>query len=246
MYVENQTGNNRIMIFGTLANSPVFSHDVYGEAFYTLYLDVSRLSQASDRLPVTVSERLINLDEFVPDVPVFVLGQVRSYNSYIEEEKRNKLILTVFAKECQLAFSTKEQKENPNEAFLDGYICKPPVYRTTPFGREIADLLIAVNRSYNKSDYIPCITWGRNARFSSRLEVGDNIRLWGRMQSRNYQKKISEGEFIEKTAYEISVSKIELSENVAENSPESLEENVEKTPSSEFHNAPEENNDENN
>ena len=122
------------------------------------------------------------------------------------------LFRSVFARDIQLCKEEGNQNQNPNDIFLNGYICKKPVYRTTPFGREIVDLLLAVNRSYNKSDYIPCIAWGRNARFGGKLEVGDNLKIWGRMQSRNYQKKLSEDEVIEKTAYEVSVCKMEVPE----------------------------------
>ena len=201
--------NNRISIFGTIDSELTYSHDVYGEAFYTFYLKVPRLSNAHDLLPVTISERIIEIDDFVIGRGACVFGQIRSYNSYLEEERRNKLILTVFAKDCKLIDNAK----SPNEVYLDGFICKPTIYRTTPFGREISDILIAVNRSYNKSDYIPCIAWGRNAKFAGKLVVGDNIRLWGRMQSRNYQKKLANGEILEKMAYEVSISKLEWSAN---------------------------------
>jgi single-stranded DNA-binding protein len=122
----------------------------------------------------------------------------------------------VFARDIAISdeFSPEESQKNPNYIYLNGFLCKPPVYRTTPFGREITDILIAVNRAYNKSDYIPCIAWGRNARFSSGLNVGDNIKIWGRIQSREYQKKISEEESITKTAYEISISKMEVASGI--------------------------------
>jgi single-stranded DNA-binding protein len=207
MNPENPNIINRISLFGKILTECVFSHDVLGEGFYGFNLLVPRLSDAFDILPVTISERLIEGSRFLPDELISVTGQIRSYNNYIEEEGRNRLVLTVFAKDYE--FFDDISKQNPNEVFLDGYICKPPVYRTTPFGREIADLLLAVNRSYNKSDYIPCITWGRNARYSAKLEVGDNIKVWGRMQSRLYQKKMENEEVIEKTAFEVSVSRLE-------------------------------------
>jgi hypothetical protein len=185
----------------------MFSHDVLGEGFYSFNLLVPRLSDAFDILPITISERLIEGSRFAPEEYISITGQIRSYNNYIEEEGRNRLVLTVFAKDYE--FHDDIAKQNPNEVFLDGYICKPPIYRTTPFGREIADLLLAVNRSYNKSDYIPCITWGRNARYSAKLAVGDNIKIWGRMQSRLYQKKLDNEEMVEKTAFEVSVSRLE-------------------------------------
>ena len=198
--------NNYITITGKIQEEAVFSHEVYGEGFYTFYVSVDRLSEIYDILPVTISERLINIDEIKIGREVLINGQIRSYNSYDAEEKRNKLILTVFTKNITLGY---EQIENPNEVVLNGYICKPTIFRTTPFGREIADILLAVNRSYNKSDYIPCIAWGRNARYVSSLEVGENIKIYGRMQSRIYQKKLEDGNVLEKTAYEVSINKIE-------------------------------------
>jgi len=209
MNTENPIIINRINLFGKILTECQFSHDVLGEGFFGFNLQVPRLSDAYDVLPITISERLIEGSRFAPEEYISITGQIRSYNNYIEEESRNRLVLTVFAKDYDFYDDTCSHKQNPNEVFLDGYICKPPVYRTTPFGREIADLLLAVNRSYNKSDYIPCITWGRNARYSSKLTVGDNIKIWGRMQSRLYQKKLDTEETVEKTAYEVSVSRLE-------------------------------------
>ncbi|MCL2396578.1 MAG: single-stranded DNA-binding protein [Defluviitaleaceae bacterium] len=214
MQTENPSTNNRIGLLGKIATQPSFSHDVYGEGFYSFDLLVPRLSDTHDLLPITISERIMDKDKFVPGVDIDISGQIRSYNNFIEEERRNRLVLTVFAKDYELREGL--HKENPNEVHLDGYICKPPIYRTTPFGREICDLLLAVNRSYNKSDYIPCITWGRNARFGSKLEVGDNIKLWGRMQSRLYQKKMEDGDVVEKTAFEVSVAKLEQAEQAVD------------------------------
>lgn len=209
MQQENLFVNNSVTISGVVFSKPRFSHEIYGEGFYCFELQTERLSETSDVLPVTISERIIDKELIKEGTSVKVSGQLRSYNSYMEKERRSKLILTVFARDIYL--DTPVQGENPNEVCLNGYICKPPVYRITPFGREIADLLIAVNRSYNKSDYIPCIAWGRNARFAERLDIGENIKIWGRMQSRPYQKKQDDGSVIEKTAYEVSISKIEYS-----------------------------------
>lgn len=197
--------SNNVTVYGTVTSKPEFSHEMYGEGFYTVYLEVPRLSDISDTLPVTISERLVlglNIDV---DSTLLVEGQLRSYNKY--QEGNNKLILTVFARNLK---PLEQEVKNPNQIYLDGYICKKPIYRTTPFGREITDMLLAVNRPYNKSDYIPCIAWGRNARFSENLKVGDRIRVWGRIQSRNYQKKVSEEEVITRTAYEVSISKMEV------------------------------------
>ena len=204
---------NTAVVSGRIASGFTFSHEVYGERFFNFYLDCPRLSGASDILPVTVSDRLLGGGYSFGDT-IEINGQIRSYNSYAEG--RTRLILTVFARDMHFAELT-ERAENNIE--LNGFICKPCVYRTTPFGRKIADILLAVNRSYNKSDYIPCICWGRNAVFADSLNIGDNIKISGRMQSRVYQKKLSETEIIEKTAYEVSVSKIELlniDENYAE------------------------------
>jgi single-stranded DNA-binding protein len=156
---------------------------MYGEGFYTVYLEVPRLSDISDTLPITISERLVLGQNIDMGSTLLVEGQLRSYNKY--QEGNNKLILTVFARNLK---PVEQEMKNPNQIYLDGYICKKPIYRTTPFGREITDMLLAVNRPYNKSDYIPCIAWGRNARYSENLKVGDRIRIWGRIQSRNYQK----------------------------------------------------------
>ncbi|MCL1935327.1 MAG: single-stranded DNA-binding protein [Defluviitaleaceae bacterium] len=206
--------NNNVSIVGVIASPFTFSHEVYGEGFYNFYVNVSRLSDFFDRLPVTISERLFNIEKLSQGTSVHIEGQIRSYNSYETSNKRNRLILTVFTKEFSvlnemLSSDTVSEQKPPNEVMLNGYICKAPIFRTTPFGREISDILLAVNRSYNKSDYIPCIAWGRNARYLSNMSIGDNIKIFGRMQSRVYQKKIEVGETIEKTAYEVSISKIE-------------------------------------
>jgi single-stranded DNA-binding protein len=205
--IESTLDNNEVEIVGTVSSELSFSHEVYGEGFYSFMLEVSRLSELADRIPITVSERLLKDMSLKNGDRVEVAGQFRSYNNY--SNSGNKLILTVFARDIQFLDEEKRVK-NPNYIHLNGYICKKPVYRTTPFGREISDILLAINRSYNKSDYIPCIAWGRNARYSQGFEVGDNIKVWGRIQSREYQKKISESETVIKVAYEVSVSKMEI------------------------------------
>lgn len=203
--VDKVISNNVVTISGVVKDTPVFSHEMFGEDFYNVNLIVPRLSDVSDELPVTISERLMVGINIEKGTQLLIEGQLRSYNKFIDGS--NKLILTVFARNVSLP---NEELKNPNQIFLDGYICKKPVYRTTPFGREITDMLIAVNRPYNKSDYIPCIAWGRNARYSEKLQVGDRIRIWGRIQSREYQKKISENEVITRVAYEVSISKMEV------------------------------------
>lgn len=197
--------NNKVKLMGRVAEEPVLSHRVYGEGFYKTVIAVERLSGACDMVPVTVSERLLMSCPAVVGEDYFVTGQFRSYNNYSDTGSRLKL--TVFAKTFCPAYESDE--DEPNDIFLDGYLCKEPVFRSTPFGREIADMLLAVNRSYGKSDYIPVIAWSRNARFCASLPVGTHMRIYGRIQSREYQKKTEDGTVI-KTAYEISASKLEL------------------------------------
>ena len=202
--------NNKVFISGEIVTDAEFSHEVYGEGFYEMSVLVKRLSGQGDILPVTISERLINDKDLKVGKVINALGQFRSYNKLVDG--KSKLMLTVFVRELLDAPYVK----NPNSIVLSGYICKPPVYRTTPFNREIADVLIAVNRSYNKSDYIPCIAWGRNARFAKNLEVGEKIAISGRIQSREYQKRFAEDDVKILTAYEVSISKLSAYEN-AEN-----------------------------
>ncbi|AWI06946.1 single-stranded DNA-binding protein [Clostridium drakei] len=204
--MENSMLNNKIYLEGKVISELQFSHEMYGEGFYTFYMEVSRLSEAKDDLFITVSERLIGGMDIKVGTELMVEGQLRSYNKFMDGS--NRLILTVFARNI---YYCEEKSKNPNQIYLDGFICKEPVYRTTPFGREISDILLAVNRAYNKSDYIPTIAWGRNSRFCKTLKVGDNIKVWGRLQSREYQKKISDTETIKKIAYEVSISKMEKS-----------------------------------
>lgn len=207
--MPESTANNVIHLVGRIISDFAFSHEVFGEGFYHFTLEALRLSEVTDSLPLTISERLFHREQFPVGTLVHVTGQIRSYNSYVEAEHRNKLVLTVFVKEMDLAVPPGQ---NPNDAYINGYICKAPVYRTTPFDREICDLLVAVNRSYNKSDYIPCIAWGRNARYAGKLSIGDNVLILGRMQSRVYQKKHESGEVEDKTAYEVSITKLDAVE----------------------------------
>ena len=199
--------NNKVYVLGEIVSDATFSHEVYGEGFYMVELSVNRLSNFVDYIPVMVSERLIDVTGDYRGVYVYITGQFRSFNRH--EERKNRLVLTVFARELEILEEIDEEAVS-NQIFLDGYICKEAVYRKTPLGREIADLLVAVNRSYGKSDYIPCICWGRNARFASSFEVGTHVQVWGRIQSREYVKKISETEAEQRIAYEVSVSKIEV------------------------------------
>lgn len=198
--------NNQVTIAGEVVSDFVFSHEVYGEHFYVVNIAVCRLSNSFDVIPVMVSERLMDVNADYKGCTLQASGQFRSYNRH--EESRNRLVLSVFAREVSLV-EPEEDDQNPNYIFLDGYVCKHPVYRKTPLGREIADVLLAVNRPYGKSDYIPCICWGRNARFADKFEVGSHIQIWGRIQSREYQKKIGEEQYEKRVAYEVSVSKLE-------------------------------------
>jgi len=204
--VDKVIENNKVSITGEIVSDFRYSHQVYGEGFYIVDVAVSRLSESADIVPLMVSERLVDVNESYIGKMVEASGQFRSYNRH--EETRNRLVLSIFVREWQFVEENLETGKT-NQIFLDGFICKEPIYRKTPLGREIADLLIAVNRPYGKSDYIPCIAWGRNARFASTFEVGGKIQIWGRVQSREYVKKISEEEIEKHIAYEVSVSKLD-------------------------------------
>ena len=210
---------NQVSVAGEIVSEFVFSHEVFGEGFYCLQIRVGRLSDCYDCIPLMISERLMDVKQDYRGKYIEVLGQFRSYNRH--EANRNRLVLSVFAREVNIC-QEEDSDVKPNHIYLDGYICKEPVYRKTPLGREIADLLIAVNRPYGKSDYIPCICWGRNARYAEKFQVGEHIQLWGRIQSREYQKKISENEVEKRVAYEVSVSKLECIEEESNETDESL------------------------
>ena len=194
---------NIVNLKGRIENNLEFSHEIFGEKFYTTKIKINRLSDSYDMLPITVSERLLEEVNLEEDKLVKVTGQLRSYKKNINN--KNRLVLTIFARDIEVE---EEDNKDPNNIFLDGYVCKEPVYRKTPLGREITDLLVAINRPYNKSDYIPSIVWGRNAKFAKSLKVGDRIQMWGRVQSRENEKKYQDGESVKKVAYEVSISKI--------------------------------------
>ena len=198
--------NNQVTIIGEVASEFVFSHEVFGEGFYMVDVLVKRLSNSDDRIPLMISERLIDVQQNYIGEYIMATGQFRSYNQH--EEKKNRLVLSVFVREVSFVEEELDGAKT-NSILLDGYICKRPIYRKTPLGREIADLLLAVNRPYGKSDYIPCICWGRNARFASGFEVGEHVQVLGRIQSREYVKKLTETETEKRVAYEVSVSKLE-------------------------------------
>ncbi len=209
----NYSDNNHLLLVGKVTSDKRFSHEIYGEKFYIFDMEVPRLSDTTDIIPVTASERILTNDLLGIGNKLIVKGQFRSYNSY--ENEKNKLILTVFAKDIIPEESLEEEekeetKKVSNEVTLLGYICKKPIYRQTPFGREIADILLAVNRAYNKSDYIPSIAWGRNARFSQNLPTGTEVKIVGRVQSRNYEKKHEDGTIENKVAYEVSIASLEV------------------------------------
>lgn len=194
--------NNKVTIAGQIVSEPKFSHEMFGEGFYEFDLKVMRLSNTFDIIPITISERLLNEYNLKIDNFMCGSGQFRSYNKM--EENKSRLMLTVFIREI-LDYNANE---NPNYIEITGYICKEPVFRVTPFKREIADILLAVNRSYNKSDYLPCIAWGRNARFLKNFKIGNKVKAVGRIQSRTYQKKLDEENVVSKVAFEVSLSKI--------------------------------------
>lgn len=205
--------NNRVCIIGEIVSEFTFSHEVFGEGFYIANVSVNRLSDMVDVIPLMISERLIDVTKDYRGMKIEVAGQFRSYNRH--EGTKNKLVLSIFVRELRFIEEDEmpEEQSKSNQIFLDGFVCKPPIYRKTPLGREIADVFVAVNRPYGKSDYIPCIAWGRNARFAGGLEVGSHLQVSGRVQSREYTKKIGEDEVERRVAYEVSVSKIDLVED---------------------------------
>lgn len=208
--MENEMENNIVKIGGRISSDIELSHELYDEKFYKFYVETNRLSSSSDKLPVIISERLIDLSTLNKGDIICISGQFRSYNEPTESGK-SKLVLSIFTKEIEKI--EDESVITLNDATFVGYICKPPIYRKTPLGREIADLLLAVNRTYKKSDYIPCILWGRNAKFCENIEIGTLVKLNGRIQSRKYEKKYEDGTTEEKVAYELSVSKFSVVEN---------------------------------
>jgi len=199
--------NNQVTIMGEIVSEFSYSHEIYGEGFYMVDVRVQRLSESYDIIPVMMSERLLDVTANYVGMLICISGQFRSYNRH--EERKNRLVLSVFAREIEFVEQVEESSKS-NQIYLDGYICKEPIYRKTPLGREIADLLLAVNRPYGKSDYIPCICWGRNARYASNFSVGERCAIWGRIQSREYMKKIDEENVEKRVAFEVSVSKLEV------------------------------------
>jgi len=206
---EKMIENNKVSVIGEVVSEFTFSHEVFGEGFYIADLAVSRLSDQVDVIPLMISERLLDVSKDYRGMTMEAIGQFRSYNRH--EGAKNRLVLSVFVREIHFLEEFTDYTKT-NQIFLEGYICKEPIYRKTPLGREIADMLLAVNRPYGKSDYIPCIAWGRNARYASGFCVGSHVCVWGRVQSREYTKKLSETECEKRVAYEVSVSKLECVE----------------------------------
>lgn len=203
---EKVIENNKVSVIGEVISEFTFSHEVFGEGFYLVSLAVSRLSDQVDIIPLMISERLLDVTQDYRGRTVEAIGQFRSYNCH--EGVKNRLVLSVFVRELNFLEEFTDCTKT-NQIYLDGYICKEVIYRKTPLGREIADILLAVNRPYGKSDYIPCIAWGRNARYASGFAVGARVKVWGRVQSREYTKKLNETECEKRVAYEVSVSKME-------------------------------------
>lgn len=210
--MNREIENNKVTLSGEIVRNFEFSHKCYGEGFYTAMLASERLSGEKDIIPIIVSERIVDAEADWIGLNVDISGQFRSYNKH--ENGRRHLELSVFVREFEDITEERDFGiEDENFIFLDGYICKPPIYRKTPLGREIADILLAVNRPYGKSDYVPTICWGRNARFASKLEIGTRLHIEGRIQSREYQKRISDDEYETRVAYEVSASRLEVAED---------------------------------
>lgn len=202
---DNLIENNQVKIIGEILHGFSFSHELYGEGFYNADIGIDRLSGSKDIIPVVVSDRLIDVAKDYTGCTVCIKGQYRSYNKH--REGKSRLDLSVFAREIE--FVNEIGETITNQIYLEGYICMEPVYRKTPKGRDITDIHLAVNRLYAKTDYIPCICWGKTARYAGSLPVGTKCMVWGRIQSREYMKKLPTGGFEKRVAYEVSISKIE-------------------------------------
>lgn len=204
--MENLTEGNRAHLAGRVISGPVFNHKTYGEAFYLVKLGIVRKSGYEDIIRLIISDRIMGGRSPRRGELIEICGQVRTYNR--EENGKNHLEITVFVREMR--YRHKADFDFVNEISLDGFVCKEPIRRTSPLGREICDIMIAVNRKYNKSDYIPSIAWGRNAVYAERISVGERLKMEGRLQSREYRKYNEAGEMMIKTAYEMSISRMEV------------------------------------
>ena len=204
--------HNQVIMSGTVLQPLTMSHSAYGEDFYGTVLSVARRSGLLDRIPILIPGRILGSDMHCLGQRIQSRGQYRSWTQH--EQGRNHLILQVFVTELSFLGRSGPAACSRNDIYLDGYVCRDPIYRLTPRGREIAEMLLAVGRAYNKSDYLPCICWGTNARAAQSMKSGAHVRIWGRIQSRIYHKSLlpedgGSRDYIEKTAYEISVARME-------------------------------------
>lgn len=195
---------NKVFLTGKINSAFGYSHKISGEAFYKTILMVKRLSGNKDFIPVILSEKAIDVTEDYTGQFISIHGQFRSHNYY--KDGRSHLELYVFAQDIQ--FVEEKDAIYENKIYLNGCLCKPPIYRLTPLNREIADFLLAVNRTHEKSDYIPGICWWKNATEIASYPVGKHIALSGRIQSREYTKKDADGNAVNKIAYEVSIQKL--------------------------------------
>ena len=208
--MDNNLETNKVHLSGRVLTSPEFNHKTYGEAYYMLVLGIFRRSGYEDRIRLIISERLLAGRSPRKGEYLDITGQIRTYNRDVNG--RNKLEVTVFVREME--YCRECEPDYDNLVYMEGFICKQPVRRRSPLGREICDLMIAVNRMYNKSDYIPSIAWGRNALYSESLQIGDKVIISGRIQSRDYRKYTEEGHLVNKTAYEVSITNIEAEASI--------------------------------
>ena len=197
---------NQIIVRGSLTALPRFSHENHGKRFFRFSLEVPRLSGNVDILPVVAEEKILNQMDLSGGEMLTVIGQIRSHNTRQEGVRR--LLVFIFA-----ADMIAEDAEPMNDVMIEGPLCREPVYRRTPLGREICDAMIAVPRAFNRADYLPCILWGRTAQDISRCHTRDRVRITGRLQSRVYTKLTDDGP-IERTAYEISALSAEVLDDV--------------------------------
>lgn len=218
--------NNNVTISGFIDGPFSYSHTSVGEAFYESYIRCQRLSTSEDVIPITVSDRLLDMSQDHTGKYVQIIGSFRSYNKKMENGHRANLVLHLFVHEIKVLDEVPEKRKDDNAVVLNGYLCKDPIYRITPLGRDIADMMLAVNRAYNHSDYIPCIAWGRNAKYAKSLHVGDHLKVVGRLQSRGYMKAMGGGSVEQRTAYEVSLNTLDLvfDEEEAEEAADTTEE----------------------
>lgn len=218
----NVYNKNVLTVIGKIINNPTLSHETHGEKIYTFQIEIPRLNKdVKDILNVEVSDRAVDINSIHENDTVKINGQFRSFNRYNKEKGKVSLELFIFAKDI-VKIENDEEINNINKIELHGNLCKVPVFRHTPSGREISDLLVAVQRQYNRSDYIPCIAWSRNARYATKnLTVGTPVVIEGRVQSRNYIKHLDNGEEEKHTVYEVSCMRLDKDEKGIEKSDKS-------------------------